>query len=191
MTKSFPRTILLIGDDGHKYGPIGIDEARAIAEEKGFDLVEVSPEAKPPVVKADGLRQIQIRAAEKSRPRPARSRRSSRSRRSRCARRSTTTDYDTKMKQMKRFFDEGDRSRSRCAPRPRNGAPESRHGPAQPRPQGRGDHRQDGAVAEDGRPPDDDGVGPPLGRAASSGIETPAGKLPASFLFSSGGTRPA
>ena len=47
----FSRTILLIGDDGHKYGPIGIDEARAIAEEKGFDLVEVSPEAKHPVVK--------------------------------------------------------------------------------------------------------------------------------------------
>ena len=45
------RTILLIGDDGHKYGEIGIDEARAIAEEKGFDLVEVSPEARPPVVK--------------------------------------------------------------------------------------------------------------------------------------------
>jgi len=47
----YARTILLIGDDGHKYGPIGIDEARAIAEEKGFDLVEVAPEAKPPVVK--------------------------------------------------------------------------------------------------------------------------------------------
>ena len=47
----FARTILLIGDDGHKYGPIGLDEGRAIAEEKGFDLVEVSPEAKPPVVK--------------------------------------------------------------------------------------------------------------------------------------------
>ena len=45
------RTILLIGDDGHKYGELGIDEGRAIAEEKGFDLVEVSPEAQPPVVK--------------------------------------------------------------------------------------------------------------------------------------------
>src|SRR5579884_4286943 len=45
------RTILLIGDDGHKYGELGTDDARAIAEEKGLDLVEVSPEAKPPVVK--------------------------------------------------------------------------------------------------------------------------------------------
>src|SRR5712671_3351620 len=32
-------------------GPIGLDEALAMAEEKGFDLVEVSPGAKPPVVK--------------------------------------------------------------------------------------------------------------------------------------------
>jgi len=32
-------------------GPIGLDEALAMAEEKGFDLVEVSPDAKPPVVK--------------------------------------------------------------------------------------------------------------------------------------------
>ena len=39
----FSRTILLIGDDGHKYGEIGLDEGRAIAEEKSFDLVEVSP----------------------------------------------------------------------------------------------------------------------------------------------------
>ena len=45
------RTIFLIGDDGHKFGALGMDEARAIAEERGFDLVEVSPEAEPPVVK--------------------------------------------------------------------------------------------------------------------------------------------
>src|SRR6201994_4382703 len=45
------RTVFLIGDDGHKYGEIGTDEARAVAEEKGFDLVEVSPDNKPPVCK--------------------------------------------------------------------------------------------------------------------------------------------
>ena len=45
------KTILLIGDDGHKYGEIGLDEALALGEEKGFDVVEVSPENKPPVCK--------------------------------------------------------------------------------------------------------------------------------------------
>jgi translation initiation factor IF-3 len=41
----------LIGAEGEKFGEIGLDEGLALAEEKGFDLVEVSPGAKPPVVK--------------------------------------------------------------------------------------------------------------------------------------------
>jgi translation initiation factor IF-3 len=45
------KTILLIGDDGHKYGEIGLAEALALGEEKGFDVVEVSPDNKPPVCK--------------------------------------------------------------------------------------------------------------------------------------------
>ncbi|HVZ27925.1 MAG TPA: translation initiation factor IF-3, partial [Rhizomicrobium sp.] len=45
------RTVFLIGDDGHKYGELGLDEALALGEEKGFDVVEVSPDNKPPVCK--------------------------------------------------------------------------------------------------------------------------------------------
>ena len=41
----------LIGDDGHAHGVVSIDEARRIAEEAGLDLVEVSPNARPPVIK--------------------------------------------------------------------------------------------------------------------------------------------
>lgn len=41
----------LIGDDGQAYGVVSIDEARRISSETGLDLVEVSPNAKPPVVK--------------------------------------------------------------------------------------------------------------------------------------------
>ena len=41
----------LIGDDGHAYGVVKLDEARRIAEEAGLDLVEVSPNARPPVIK--------------------------------------------------------------------------------------------------------------------------------------------
>lgn len=43
--------VRLIGDDGHQYGVVSIDEAKTIAGDKGLDLVEVSPNAKPPVVK--------------------------------------------------------------------------------------------------------------------------------------------
>ena len=41
----------LIGEDGHAYGVILMEEARRISHERGLDLVEVSPNAKPPVVR--------------------------------------------------------------------------------------------------------------------------------------------
>ncbi len=41
----------LIGDDGTAYGVVSLDEAFRIAEQQALDLVEVSPNAVPPVVK--------------------------------------------------------------------------------------------------------------------------------------------
>jgi translation initiation factor IF-3 len=43
--------VRLIGDDGHQYGVVAIAEAKQIADDAGLDLVEVSPNAAPPVVK--------------------------------------------------------------------------------------------------------------------------------------------
>ena len=43
--------VRLIGDDGAQLGVLPIREAIAKAEEAGLDLVEVSPDAKPPVCK--------------------------------------------------------------------------------------------------------------------------------------------
>jgi translation initiation factor IF-3 len=104
----YARTILLIGDDGHKYGPIGIDEGRAIAEEKGFDLVEVSPEAKPPVVKLMDYGKYKYEQQKKA----AEARKKQKVIEIKEIKMRPTIDdhdYDTKMKQMKRFFDEGDK----------------------------------------------------------------------------------
>ena len=41
----------LIADGGEAYGVVTMDRARELANEVGLDLVEVSPNAKPPVVK--------------------------------------------------------------------------------------------------------------------------------------------
>jgi len=41
----------VLGDDGEQFGIITKDAAMDIAEEKGLDLVLVSPDAKPPVAK--------------------------------------------------------------------------------------------------------------------------------------------
>jgi translation initiation factor IF-3 len=89
-------------------GPIGLDDALAMAEEKGFDLVEVSPGAKPPVVKmmdygkykyeqqkkaAEARKRQKIIEIKEIKMRPT----------------IDDHDYDTKMKAMRRFFDEGDK----------------------------------------------------------------------------------
>jgi translation initiation factor IF-3 len=104
----FSRTILLIGEDGHKYGPIGLDEARAIAEEQGFDLVEVSPEAKPPVVKLMDYGKFKYEQQKKANE----ARKKQKVIEIKEIKMRPTIDdhdYDTKMKQMHRFFDEGDK----------------------------------------------------------------------------------
>lgn len=41
----------LIGDTGEQFGVVSISKAMDISDEQGLDLVEVSPNAKPPVVK--------------------------------------------------------------------------------------------------------------------------------------------
>ncbi|MCT4641976.1 MAG: translation initiation factor IF-3 [Bacteriovoracaceae bacterium] len=43
--------VRLIGDKGDQYGVVTIAKANDIAREQGLDLVEVSPNAKPPVIK--------------------------------------------------------------------------------------------------------------------------------------------
>jgi translation initiation factor IF-3 len=104
----FARSILLIGDDGHKYGEIGTDEARAIAEEKGFDLVEVSPENKPPVVKLMDYGKYKYEQQKKA----AEARKKQKVIEIKEIKMRPTIDdhdYDVKMRSVRRFFDEGDK----------------------------------------------------------------------------------
>jgi translation initiation factor IF-3 len=102
------RTILLIGDDGHKYGELGIDEGRAIAEERGYDLVEVSPEAQPPVVKLMDYGKFKYEQQKKQ----AEARKKQKVIEIKEIKMRPTIDdhdYDVKMKAMQRFFGEGDK----------------------------------------------------------------------------------
>ena len=45
------REIRVIGDDGEQFGVLSVREALAIAAEKELDIVEISPNATPPVCK--------------------------------------------------------------------------------------------------------------------------------------------
>ena len=43
--------VRVIEEDGGQLGILEVDEARSIAEQRGLDLVEVAPTARPPVCK--------------------------------------------------------------------------------------------------------------------------------------------
>ncbi|ACU91071.1 translation initiation factor IF-3 [Desulfomicrobium sp. ZS1] len=102
------KEIRVVGDDGNQLGIMTVPEALEQAEAKGLDLVEVAPNAKPPVCKIMDYgkylyeekkksqeakkRQTQIQVKEiKFRPH--------------------TDDHDlmTKIKHIRRFIEDGDR----------------------------------------------------------------------------------
>ena len=100
--------MFLIGEDGHKFGEIGTDEARAVAEERGYDLVEVSPENKPPVAKLMDYGKYKYEQQKKANEARKRQR-VIEIKEIKMRPTIDDHDYDVKMRAMKRFFDEGDK----------------------------------------------------------------------------------
>ena len=59
--------VRLITDDGEQLGIVSIDDARVQANERGLDLVEVAPDARPPVVKMMDYGKYKYEAARQER----------------------------------------------------------------------------------------------------------------------------
>ena len=102
------REVHLIDKDGSNRGNIPVAEALAIAQEAGLDLVEIAPNAEPPVCKlldygkfkyqeqkkaAEARKKQKIVEVKEVKFRPM----------------IDDHDYDVKMRSMKRFFEEGDK----------------------------------------------------------------------------------
>ena len=102
------REVHLIDKDGANLGNIPIAEALAKAQEAGLDLVEISPNAAPPVCKlldygkykyqeqkkaAEARKKQKVVEVKEIKFRPM----------------IDDHDYDVKMRSMKRFFEEGDK----------------------------------------------------------------------------------
>ncbi|MDD3529218.1 MAG: translation initiation factor IF-3 [Gallionellaceae bacterium] len=102
--------VRLVADDGEQLGVVGIREAMAKAEDAELDLVEIAPQAQPPVCKIMDygkfkyheqkkqheakLKQKQIQVKEiKFRPR------------------TDEADYQVKLKNLIRFLTEGDKTK--------------------------------------------------------------------------------
>ena len=102
------REVHLIDKDGENLGNVAISEALAKAQEAGLDLVEISPNATPPVVKildfgkykyqeqkkqAEARKKQKVVEVKEVKFRPM----------------IDDHDYDVKMRSMHRFFEEGDK----------------------------------------------------------------------------------
>jgi translation initiation factor IF-3 len=102
------RDVRLIAADGQNVGVVPTRQAIAMAEEAGLDLVEISPDAKPPVAKildygkfkfqeqkkaAEARKKQKVIELKEIKLRPM----------------IDDHDYDVKMKAARRFFEEGDK----------------------------------------------------------------------------------
>ena len=102
------REVRLIDQTGHNVGIVAIADALARANEAGLDLVEISPDANPPVAKildfgkykyqeqkkaAEARKRQKIVEIKEIKMRPS----------------IDDHDYDVKMRSIKRFFDDGDK----------------------------------------------------------------------------------
>ena len=102
------REVHLIDKDGSNRGTVPISEALAIAQEAGLDLVEISPNATPPVCKlldfgkykfqeqkkqAEARKKQKVVEVKEVKFRPM----------------IDDHDYEVKMRSMQRFFEEGDK----------------------------------------------------------------------------------
>lgn len=98
----------LVDAEGQNRGIVDIEDALQMAEEAGLDLVEISPNSRPPVAKIlDYGRhkfQAQKKAAEARKKQKTVEVKEIKMRPS-----IDSHDYDTKMKAARRFLDEGDK----------------------------------------------------------------------------------
>jgi translation initiation factor IF-3 len=100
--------VRLIGADGQNVGVVPVRQALMMAEEANLDLVEISPDAKPPVCKildygkfkfqeqkkaAEARKKQKVIEIKEIKMRPM----------------IDDHDYDVKMRAIRRFFEEGDK----------------------------------------------------------------------------------
>jgi translation initiation factor IF-3 len=100
--------VRLIGANGENIGVVPTRQALAMAEEAALDLVEISPDAKPPVAKI--LDYGKFKFQEQKKANEARKKQKViEIKEIKMRPMIDDHDYDVKMKAIKRFFEEGDK----------------------------------------------------------------------------------
>jgi translation initiation factor IF-3 len=102
--------VRLIGGDGEQVGIISLDEAKSRADEAGLDLVEVAPDARPPVCKLMDYGKFKYEEARKARE--ARKKQHTASVKEVKFRPGIEThDFEFKTRHVRRFLGDGDKVR--------------------------------------------------------------------------------
>ena len=96
----------MIGEDGAQLGIVSVEEALAEAEERGFDVVEMSPNADPPVCRLMDYGKFQFQQSKK---RQAARRKQQQTQIKEVKFRPGTDDgdYQVKLRNLRRFLDHG------------------------------------------------------------------------------------
>ncbi|MBO6540166.1 MAG: translation initiation factor IF-3 [Rhizobiaceae bacterium] len=100
--------VQLIDEEGNNRGIVEIADAMEAAEDAGLDLVEISPNAQPPVCKITDLGKLKYQGQKKA----AEARKKQKTidiKEIKMRPNIDTHDYEVKMKAVRRFFDEGDK----------------------------------------------------------------------------------
>ena len=100
--------VRLIGDDGEQLGIMPTNDARKIAEDRGLDLVEVAPNAKPPVCKIMDYGKFKYREQKKEMA-AKKKRTETETKELRIRYRTDKGDLQTKLKQARSFIENGDK----------------------------------------------------------------------------------
>jgi translation initiation factor IF-3 len=115
-------TVLVIDDEGEKRGVMKLEAALELAIEAGLDLVEVSPNAEPPVCKVMDYGKYKYQAQKKANE-ARKKQKVIEVKEIKLRPGIDTHDYDVKMRAMKRFFEDGDKVKVTMRfPRPRDGS---------------------------------------------------------------------
>ncbi|NBB93507.1 MAG: translation initiation factor IF-3 [Gammaproteobacteria bacterium] len=102
------REVRVVGSDGDQIGVMGVRDALARAEEEGMDLVEIAPQADPPVCRIMDWGKFRFEQSKKAQA--ARKKQKQIQIKEVKFRPGTDDhDYDVKMRNLRRFIEEGDK----------------------------------------------------------------------------------
>ncbi|HXH10006.1 MAG TPA: translation initiation factor IF-3 [Alphaproteobacteria bacterium] len=104
------REVRVIGPEGEHLGILPMEEALAMATAQGLDLVEVSPDAEPPVCKIIDYGKFRYQQDKRSREAKKRQR-VIHIKEVRMRPKTEENDYQVKSRQIRRFLEEGNKAK--------------------------------------------------------------------------------